>query len=48
MIESVDTVAQMMNIEGFNPFIPSVYANSVDSDQTPQNAASDLDLHCLH
>ena len=22
-------------------------ANIVDSDQTPQNAASDLDLHCL-
>ena len=23
------------------------WANSADPDQTPQNAASDLDLHCL-
>ena len=23
-------------------------ANSVDLDQIPQNAASDLSLHCLH
>ena len=23
-------------------------ANSVDPDQTPQNAAYDLGLHCLH
>ena len=23
------------------------YANSVDPDQTPRSAASDLDLHCL-
>ena len=27
--------------------IPVLIANSVDADQTPQNAASDLDLHCL-
>ena len=27
--------------------IPVVYANGVDPDQTPQNAASDLGLHCL-
>ena len=27
--------------------ISEVNANSVDPDQTPQNAASDLDLHCL-
>ena len=27
--------------------IPVVNANSVDPDQTPQNAASDLGLHCL-
>ena len=36
-----------------NPFKPSVplkrtLANSVDPDQTPQNAASDQGLHCLH
>ena len=23
------------------------YANSIDPDQTPRSAASDLDLHCL-
>ena len=28
--------------------IPVVSANSVDPDQTLQNAASDLGLHCLH
>ena len=27
--------------------IPVFNANSVDPDQTPQNAASDLGLHCL-
>ena len=27
--------------------IPLFYANSVDPDQTPHSAASDLDLHCL-
>ena len=37
----------------FNPFMPCVpliwtLANRVDPDQTPQNAASDQGLHCLH
>ena len=36
----------------FNAFIPGpikwTFANSVDPDQTPQNAASDQRLHCLH
>ena len=27
--------------------IPYLNANSVDSDQTPSSAASDLSLHCL-
>ena len=27
--------------------IKGTLANSVDPDQTPQNAASDLGLHCL-
>ena len=27
--------------------MPVVNANSVDSDQTPRSAASDLGLHCL-
>ena len=27
--------------------IPNLNANSVDSDQTPHFAASDLGLHCL-
>ena len=27
--------------------IPVFNANSVDPDQTPRSAASDLDLHCL-
>ena len=27
--------------------IPALNANNVDPDQTPQNAASDLGLHCL-
>ena len=27
--------------------IPLFYANSVDPDQTPRSAASDLGLHCL-
>ena len=27
--------------------ISELYANSVDPDQTPQYAASDLGLHCL-
>ena len=27
--------------------IPVLYANSVDPDQTPRSAASDLGLHCL-
>ena len=36
-----------------NPFIPSVpfkgiFANSVNPEQTPQNAVSDQGLHCLH
>ena len=33
------------------PYIPGirteVWANSVDPDRTPQNAASDQGLHCL-
>ena len=38
--------------DDFNPFMPSVplkgqWQNSVDPDQTPQNAASDQGLHCL-
>ena len=28
-------------------FCPLLNANSVDPDQTPQNAASDLGLYCL-
>ena len=28
--------------------IKGTLANSVDPDQTPQNAASDQGLHCLH
>ena len=28
-------------------YIPVCYANSVDPDQTPRSAASDLGLHCL-
>ena len=28
--------------------IKGIFANSVDPDQTPHNAASDQDLHCLH
>ena len=28
--------------------IKGTLANSVDPDQTPLNAASDQDLHCLH
>ena len=36
----------------FNLYVPSVpkngiYANNVDQDQTPQNAASDLSLYFL-
>ena len=35
-----------------NPFLPSVPLGtlviSIDQDQTPQNAASDRGLHCLH
>ena len=31
----------------FNPYKPSVQANSADPDQTPQNATSDQDVHCL-
>ena len=27
--------------------IPEFNANSVDTDQTPRSAASDLDLHCF-
>ena len=36
--------------EGYcNPFTPSApLANSVDPDQSLQNAASDLGLRCLH
>ena len=29
-------------------FMPSVLANSIDPDQTPQNEATDQGLHCLH
>ena len=28
--------------------VPFILAKSVDPDQTPQNASSDQDLHCLH
>ena len=31
----------------FSSGIPEFNANSVDPDQTPQNAVPDLSLHCL-
>ena len=31
----------------FNPYLPVIEANTVDPDQTPRSAASDLGLHCL-
>ena len=30
-----------------NPYLPVIYANSADPDQTPRSVAADLGLHCL-
>ena len=32
----------------FNVSIQQAQANTVDPDETPQKAASDVDLNCLH
>ena len=43
---------KLMDHSCFNPFMHGVslnqLANSVGLDQTPQEAASDQGLHCLH
>ena len=41
---------QRLEDRDINPHLPikGTFANSVDPDQTPQNAASDQDLHSLH
>ena len=39
----------LLHLESFNYcLIKGAFANGVDPDQTPQNAASDQGLHCLH
>ena len=39
----------LASLKVINPFISSVtLANSAYPDQTPQNTASDLDMHCLY
>ena len=43
-ISSIRDVWLILIITIFNPLF---YANSVDPDQTPHSAASDLGLHCL-
>ena len=44
-----DVASFAFRLRGINPFmLKGTLASSVDLDQTPQNAASDKGLHCLH
>ena len=44
------TTVNVGQFVSFNPFMPieGTLENCVDTDQTPQNAASDQCQHCLH
>ena len=52
-IKQVQNILVTGEMHWFNPSKPRVpqkgtLTNSADPDQTPQNAASAQDLHCLH
>ena len=53
MLKTALNVKSTLHYNVANPFMSNVpikgtLANSVDLDQTPQNAASDQGHHCLH